>query len=279
MKYSLLILAVYSLFIVSCKKEDEEQGASTPQVNLPDSIVAVNSSNLVSALNGFTFEAGFINTEPLAFPDLWLQYIDDYMDSTRIIMNDQNIAKSITHYLCSNHANGIVTRSFDHVTFPNNQRNNILISFNHPQFLVQWWVPATSELTTVGNVFGINTSVSKSFTGTGAQYSYEFLDRYLLRYISGISIWPFHHQNWNDQPQFVVTQELSQPVAWDHWYDESWSTWPYDVKSNMYTGFVNSSNDTTYIGIAKGSLNLDTIHFRQATYAQFNATSAQVFFG
>jgi|JI10StandDraft_1071094.scaffolds.fasta_scaffold165364_1 hypothetical protein len=277
MQNRLFILLVFSMFLVSCKKEESADTTGTPQVSLPDSIVAVNSSVLVSALNGFAFEAGFINTEPLAFPDLWLQYIDDYMDSTRIIMNNQNIAKSITYYLCSNHANGVVTRSFDHVTFPNNQRNSMVCSFNHPQFLVQWYVPSTGELTTVGNVFGFNTSVSKTFTGMAPQYTYEFLDRYLIRYISGISIYPFHHQNWNDEPQFIATQELYEPVAWDHWYDESWGTWPYSVQANMYTGFVNSSNDTTYIGIAKGSLNLDTIHFRQATYTQFSAASAQVF--
>lgn len=265
------------LFLFSCKKEETTDDTSGPQSNLPDSIVAVNSSALVTGLNGFTFEAAFVNTEPLAYPNLWVQYIDDYLDSTRIVTCNQNTAQSITYYLCSSHANGVVTRSFDHVTFPNNKRNEMLCSFNHPQFLLQWYVPSTGELTTVGNVFGFNTSVSKIFTGMASQYTFEFLDRYLIRYISGISIWPFHHQNWTDQPQFVATQELSEPIAWDHWYDESWSTWPYDVNTNMYTGFVNSSNDTTYVGIAKGSLNLDTIHFRNATYTQFYATGAQMF--
>ena len=277
MKNYILTFLFFSLFVVACKKEESADETSVPQVNLPDSIVAVNSSTLVTALNGFSFEAAFINTEPIAYPDLWLQYIDDYMDSTRIIMNNQNSSKTITYYLCSNHANGIVTRSFDHVTFPNNQSNNIKISFNHPQFLVQWYVRSTGELTTVGNVFGINTSVSQTFTGMASQYNYEFLDRFLIRYISGISLWPFQHQNWSDEVQFVATQELSEPIAWDHWYDETWNIFPYNVQSNMYTGFVNSSNDTTYVGLAKGTTNLDTLYFRQATYTQFMASSASVY--
>ncbi|MBK9638040.1 MAG: hypothetical protein IPO63_09560 [Bacteroidetes bacterium] len=277
MKNYILTFFCFSLFVIACKKDETADDNNITQVNSPDSIIALNSSTLVTALNGFSFEAAFINTEPVAYPDLWLQYIDDYMDSTRIIMNNQNTFKSITYYLCSNHANGIVTRSFDHVTFPNNQVNTIKISFNHPQFLVQWYVPPTGELTTVGNVFGFNTSVSKTFTGMLPQYQYEFLDRFLIRYISGISLFPFQHQNWNDEAQFVATQEFSEPIAWDHWYDESWSTWPYNVQSNMYTGFVNSSNDTTYVGLAKGTTNLDTLYFRQATYTQFMASSASVY--
>lgn len=277
MRTIVLSLFVVSIFLNSCKKDETKEETHQAQVNLPDSIVALNTSTLVSSLNGYTFEAAFINTEPVAWPDLWLQYIDDYMDSTRIVMNNQNAAQSITHYLCSNHRNGVVTRSFDHTTFPNNVRNEIKFSFNHPQFLLNWYVRSTGELTTVGNVFGMDTHVSQIFTGMYSQYTWEFLDRYMIRYISGISIWPFHHQNWNDQPQFVATQELSEPIAWDHWYDESWSAWPYDVQSNMYTAFINSSNDTTYVGIAKGQLNLDTLYFRQATYSQTMANSNQVF--
>lgn len=277
MKFTLLSLITLSLFISSCKKEETKEETPQPQVNLPDSIVVLNTSTLISALNGYSFEAAFINTEPVAYPYLWLEYVDDYLDSTRIVMNNQNSSQTITYYLCSNHKNGILTRAFDHITYPNNVRNNIRFSFNHPQFLLQWYVPSTGELTTVGNVFGMNTHISQTFTGMSAQYQYEFLDRYLIRYISGISLWPFQHQNWSDQPQFVATQELSEPVAWDHWYDESWSTFPYDVQSNMYTAFINSSNDTTYVGIAKGQLNLDTLYFRQATYAQTSANSCQVF--
>ena len=242
MKFTLLSLITLSLFISSCKKEETKEETPQPQVNLPDSIVVLNTSTLVSALNGYSFEAAFINTEPVAYPYLWLEYVDDYLDSTRIVMNNQNSSQTITYYLCSNHKNGILTQAFDHITYPNNVRNNIRFSFNHPQFLLQWYVPSTGELTTVGNVFGMNTHISQTFTGMSAQYQYEFLDRYLIRYISGISLWPFQHQNWSDQPQFI-----------------------------------NSSNDTTYVGIAKGQLNLDTLYFRQATYAQTSANSCQVF--
>jgi hypothetical protein len=53
---------------------------------------------------------------------------------------------------------------------------------------------------------------------------------------------------------------LSAPKAIDHYFDESFSTFPYDVKSNMYSGFFQSTNAGTYVGIAKGTANLDTVY-------------------
>lgn len=271
-KYLVAMLAAGLLF-GSCKKsEDTEVQGGPAQTASMDSIIGGSTSTLVSALNGFRFEASFTNTEPEAYPYMDVAYIDDYNDSMRIVTVNQNIAQTITVFLASNHRAGLYTRGYDHKTFPNNQYANMKFSFLQPEFLLNWWAPATSELTTVGNVFGFNTSVSQSFTGTAAQYQYEFLNRYVIRYISGISIWPFHHQNWNSEPQFVATQELSEPKAWDHWYNEEWSEFPWDVKTNMYTGFLNVSNDTAYVGIAKGGTNLDTVHFRQATWSQFSGS-------
>lgn len=271
-----LSLIITSFLLISCNKDDNDQ---TPPVQTAqeDSIVTGNNSTLVSGLNGFQFEASFTNTEPVAFPYLDIAYIDDYQDSVRIVTVNQDEFASITEYLTSNHYGGVYTRGFNHAGFPNNQYGNMKYSFHHSQFLLNWWVPATGEITTVGNVFGMNTSVSKTFTGGASQYSYEFMDQFLIRYISGVSLWPFHHQNWSDSPQFVVTQESSEPKAWDHWYDESFSTFPYDVKSNMYTGFLNVRNDTAYVGIAKGDVNLDTIYFRQATWSQFNGIDSKGF--
>ena len=78
MKFTLLSLITLSLFISSCKKEETKEETPQPQVNLPDSIVVLNTSTLVSALNGYSFEAAFINTEPVAYPYLWLEYPNRY---------------------------------------------------------------------------------------------------------------------------------------------------------------------------------------------------------
>jgi hypothetical protein len=234
-----------TLLTSSCS-EDDEPTADTVQPPLTDdSITARNTSELITSLNGFRFEAAFENTEPLNYPYLWVAHIEDYLDSVRIVTLNQNVDLTITKYLASNFYGGSVTRQFDHRSFPNNVSNSTSFAFNHPQFLLQWYVRSTGELTTVGQLFGLNTGVSQTFTGMLPQYSYEFLDRFLLRYISGISIWPFDHGSWGDQPQFVATSELSEPTAWDHWYDETWAVFPYNVQSN--------------IGVAKGNLNLDTV--------------------
>ena len=57
MKFTLLSLITLSLFISSCKKEETKEETPQPQVNLPDSIVVLNTSTLISALNGYSFEA------------------------------------------------------------------------------------------------------------------------------------------------------------------------------------------------------------------------------
>ena len=88
MKFTLLSLITLTMLISSCKKEETKEETPQPQVNLPDSIVVLNTSTLVSALNGYSFEAAFINTEPVAYPYLWLEYVDNYIEILRwIIVN------------------------------------------------------------------------------------------------------------------------------------------------------------------------------------------------
>jgi hypothetical protein len=132
-------------------------------------------------------------------------------------------------------------------------------SFNHPMFLLNSYDAKNGAISETGTVFGINTQVSHIFTGMYEQYSYQFLNRFIIRYISGTSLWPFNYPNWSDEPQFIATSELSAPKAVGHYFDESFSTFPYDVKSNMYSGFFQSTYDGTYVGISKGAVNLDTI--------------------
>ena len=62
MKNYILTLFFFTLFVVACKKKESADETSVPQVNMPDSIVALNSSTLVTALNGFSCDAAFVNT-------------------------------------------------------------------------------------------------------------------------------------------------------------------------------------------------------------------------
>ncbi|MBK6963273.1 MAG: hypothetical protein IPH20_04855 [Bacteroidales bacterium] len=257
--FSLVLIFTIFLITVSC---DKEKSPDDQPVNPADSgryIVTYNESQLAGNLNGYRFESAFGTAEPLAYPYLWLQFADDYNDSIRLVVLNQNAAKSITRYMTANCYNGNISRKFDHGTFPNDVSNSMSFAFDHPKFLLFWYDKVNGTITQTATVFGMNAQVSQIFTGMQDQYSYQFLNRYLIRYISGISLWPFNHANWNDETQFVATSELSAPKAIGHYFDETFSTFPYDVLHNMYSGFFQSTYAGTYVGISKGSTNLDTL--------------------
>jgi hypothetical protein len=257
--YISLFVIVLLLLQVSCQKSDGPDDQPDPNDSLQH-IISHTDSRLVTDLNGYRFDGAFSTGEAQAYPYLWVQYVDDYNDSTRILVLNQNEFQTITKYQVSNLYNGFISRKFDHGSFPNNASNCMSFNFNHDMFLLNSFDPASGTISETGTVFGMNTQVSQIYTGILDQYRYQFLHRYLIRYISGISLWPFNYPNWNDQPQFIATSELSDPKAIGHYFDESWQAWPYDVQNNMYSGFLQSTLAATYVGIAKGTVNLDTFY-------------------
>ncbi len=271
------LLSVITGFL-SCQKPDDPSDEN-PIVPPSDNtyIVPSNESKLVSNLNGFLFEGAYTTSEPVSYPFLWVQYADDYLDSTRVLVLNQNEFKSITTYMVGNHYNGKLSRKFNHASFPNNVSNSMSFAFDHPGFLINWYDKINGTITTIGTIFGINTQMSQIFTGMNDQYTYQFVRRFLIRYISGISLWPFNYGNWADELPFVVTSELSAPKAIAHYYDETFSTFPYDVKSNMYSAFFNSTNEATYIGIAHGDNNLDTIVLNHNNPDWYDAQTCNAF--
>jgi hypothetical protein len=254
------LIALFSINFISCQKSGGPDNEPNPTDSVRH-IITYNDSRLVTGLNGYRFDAAFGTGEPQAYPYLWIQYVDDYLDSTRILVLVQNEFKSITQYQVGNHFEGNLTRKFDHATFPNNAAGNMSFTFNHDMFLLNSYDPESGTISETGTVFGMNTQASHIFTGMLDQYRYQFLNRFLIRYISGISIWPFNYPNWTDQPQFVATSELSEPKAIAHYFDETFSTFPWDVQSNMYSGFFQATLAGNYVGIAKGTANLDTLFF------------------
>lgn len=254
-------ISIFALIFTlqSCKKTepiDKEPVIISDSVN---HILTYDDSRLMSEPNGYRFEAAYGTSEPVAFPYLWVQFIDDYLDSTRTVVLNQNEFKTITQYLVANHYNGKMTRYFNHASFPNNVSNSLSFAFDHPGFLINFYDPINGTITVIGTIFGIKTQMSQVFTGMFDQYTYKFIHRYLIRYISGISLWPFNYGNWADESPFIVTSELSEPKDVSHYYDESFSTFPYDVKSNMFSSFFNQTNESNYIGISRGAETLDTI--------------------
>jgi hypothetical protein len=250
-------LAILVLIQVSCSESDLPIDNPDP-TDSTKYIRTHNDPRLVNDLNGYRFDAAYSTGEPVAYPFLWVKYADDYNDSSRFLVLIQNDVKTITQYMVANHFDGNMTRKFDHGSISNNA-DGMSFNFNHDMFLLNSFDPATGTISETGTVFGINTQVNQIFTGLLDQYRFEFLNRYLIRYISGISLWPFNYPNWSDQPQFIATSELSEPKAIGHYFDDTWTAFPYDVQSNMYSGFFQSTYTGTYVGISKGTTTLDTV--------------------
>ncbi len=271
-------LSFVSLIILtSCSQPEEDKTPNEPQpVNSDKYIITDNQSKLVSNLNGFRFDGGFGTKEPVAYPYLWLQYIDDYKDSTRVVVLNQDSFTSMTKHFVANIRDGKTSRYFDHGTFPNNVSNKATLRFNHPSFILNMIDRTNYTFSETGVVFGMKTQVHRPLTWLNS-YKYELIDKYIIRYISGISLWPQLASSGSDEAQFIATSELSDPKAVGHYIDENFTNFPHDIKTNMYSGFFQSTNEKTYIGFAKGGENLATLTLNSNPPTWYNAQICKAF--
>lgn len=278
MTFKKLLQISFIIILTSCSKPEEETSNELqPPVVVTDKyIITDNQSKLVSNLNGFRFEGGFGTKEPVAYPYLWLQYIDDYKDSTRVVILNQNSFKTITTRFVANIRDGKTSRYYDHGSFPNDVSNKASFRFNHPSFILNMIDKANGTFTETGVVFGLKTQVNRPLNWLNS-YKYELIDKYIIRYISGISFWPQSASSGTDEPQFIATSELSDPKAVGHYINEDFPTFPYDIKANMYSGFFQSTNEKTYIGFAKGSENLVTLTLNNNPPNWYNAQICKAF--
>lgn len=277
-KTSFQIILASLFLLASCSKPEEETpNEPQPPVVVSDKyIITDNQSKLTSNLNGFRFDGGFGTKEPVAYPYLWLQYIDDYKDSTRVVVLNQDSFKSMTKHFVANIRDGKTSRYYDHGTFPNDVSNKASFRFNHPSFILNMIDRVNGNFSETGVVFGLKSQVNRPLNWLNS-YKYELIDNYIIRYISGISLWPQSASSGGDQPQFVATAELSDPKAVGHYIDETFPNFPHDIKTNMYSGFFQSTNEKTYIGFSKGSENLGTVTLNNNPPNWYNAQICKAF--
>jgi hypothetical protein len=260
---SLTSLLVLGAFLSGCCCGDDTSAGpvSNPQpVPTGDYIAAVEGAGtLLADRKGFRFEGGVRTTEPIAYPFLWIAHLDAYRDSARVVVLLQNEFKTITQSKVFNLHAGRSTRSYTTTSVPNDQSNSMKFQFNHPSFLITSLNSKTGNFNETGVVFGMQTQSNRPLSWVNS-YGWEFMDNRILRFISGISLWPFSTGSWSDEPQFVATGELSDPKAVAHVFLEGFPNFPHDVKSNLYSGFFQSTNAGSYVGVSKGSTNLDTAY-------------------
>lgn len=256
------VLALAAVLSGCCCGEDTSAGpVSNPQpVPSGDYIAAVEGTGtLLADRKGFRFEGGVRTTERVSYPFLWVGHLDAYRDSARVLVLLQNEFKTITQSKVFNLHAGRSTRSYTTTSVPNDQSNSMKFQFNHPSFLITSLNSKTGNFNETGVVFGMQTQTNRPLTWVN-RYPWHFAENRLVRYISGISLWPFNTGSWSDEPQFVATGELSDPKAVAHVFLEGFPNFPHDVKSNLYSGFFQSTLAGSYVGVSKGSVNLDTAY-------------------
>jgi hypothetical protein len=246
-----------------------------PEMHAADSTLRpTDKPTFADEFPGFRFEGGVETLEPEAWPFVQLATIDAYRDSTRVIVVNQNLAQSITNYLAGNFHAGRTTQWYSHRGLPNNELNSTTFQFVNPSFLMTSFNPKNGNYIETGMVFGIATRQARIITWS-RQYNTQFVDRYIIRYISDISLWPYHAWNDVDEKPFIATSEESDPKTTTHLFLEGMPNFPYDLKSNMYSGFLQSKNDGTYVGIAKGDKNLDTAWINNLSPTTYKPSSCQ----
>jgi hypothetical protein len=244
-----------------CGDDSSSTGNHDPQPTPSgDYIAAVQGDRqLVGDLKGFRFEGAIRTTEPVSYPFLSVVHLDSYQDSTRVVVLLQNEFQSITQAKVFNFRAGRASRSFTTSSVPNNQSNSMQFQFYHPGFLITSVNKKTGNYNETGVVMGMPTQTNRGLNWVNS-YGWGFVENRIVRTISGISLWPYNTLNGSDEPQFVATGELSDPKAVAHYFVPGFPNAPYDLKSNMYSGFFNSTLDASYVGVSKGSTNLDTAY-------------------
>lgn len=240
---TLLLFSIFGLFI-SCKKDENNPSNSS-------------GSTMISQANGFEFVGAFEEKDaPIyyKFPDEF--HIDDYLDNDRVLVmcesTFENPPKRIKWYVL-NYKNGSLTKSFSsNDNFGPDWGNFMQFAFDHENFKIQSWHTTDKYFYQIDT---LTKETSYFITNVGSLQT-RLIGNHLLRQISEISFWPYNTITQKDEPQFLLTGELSAMRVIDYYFD---SNYEQEKGNSIYTGYFYPSNDGNWIGISKGNQRLDTL--------------------
>jgi hypothetical protein len=242
-------LVLLALIASSCQKSDNPDDNN----GNPDS----SKSVLVSKANGFQYIGSFEETDaPVYYAFPYEFYIDDYLDNDRVLVMCQSTPDNPplrTKWYILNYKDGKVTQSYTPPDgFGPGWGNFMQFSFDHENFILKSWETNEKYYYHI-DPQGVESSY---FITGGNTLPTFFINKHLLRMISGISIWPYH-TNWlQDETQYLLTGELSAMYALDYYFDNTYET---EKENSIYTGYFYPSYDGNWIGIGRGNQRLDTL--------------------
>ena len=109
-------------------------------------------------------------------------------------------------------------------------------AFDHENLTLQSWHTTDKYFYQI-NQQGQETSY---FITGGTTLNTKLIKNHLLRFISGISIWPYQVVSQQDEPQYLLTSELSDMAVLNYFFDKTYET---EGLNSIYTGFFYPSNN------------------------------------
>lgn len=257
MKKLFYILSLAAIFC-GCTK-DPDPGPGNP-----------DGASLISKANGFEYIGHFEESgapDEFAFP--YAYYLDDYQDNDRMVVLCENTAINPPRrhkWYILNYKDGKLSQSYSPPDgYGPGGGNFMQFAFDHEQFTLKSWDRNEKyyyEIDPLG-------AEKSYFISGGSNFSAFFINNHLLRMISGISIWPYHTGLQQDEPQYLLTGELSAMYVVDYFFDTSYET---EKEKSIYTGYFYPSNDGNWIGVGRGNQRLDSLlidHELPYLYNQF----------
>lgn len=216
-----------------------------------------SKSIFVSKANGFEYIGSFEEADaPLYYAWPYEFYIDDYQDNDRVLVMDQSTIDNPplrNKWYILNYKDGKLSGSYSPPDgFGPGWGNFMQFAFDHENFILKSWH------TTEKYYYQVDPQkIQKSYFITGGNnLSTFFINNHLLRQISGISIWPYHTGWEQDEPQYLLTGELSAMYVLDYYFDGTYET---EKENSIYTGYFYPSFDGNWIGVSKGNQRLDSV--------------------
>lgn len=258
----LLKVALISIIIVfsqSCKKKDDVKK------NDP------NTSVMVSQANGFEYVGAFEENQYPYYEFPAVFHIDDYQNNDRVLVMTQNAKNNpprrIRWYIL-NYQNGVITQSYyPNDGFGTDWGNNMIFTFDHENFKLQSWHTIDRYFYQVDP----DTKRTSYVIANGTSTNYvppKIIKNYLLRGISEISIWPYNTLSQQDEPQYLLTGELSAMQVVDYFIEEA--NYESQKANSIYTGYFYPTLAGNWIGVGQGSKSLDTLLISNGAPSNYN---------
>lgn len=238
--FSLVLLAVFS----SCKKDNGGEETTSEQ-------------KLLDNANGFEFVGAFEEVDaPIYYHNPNEFIMEEYQDQVRImVMTESTIANPPDRkkWYVLNYQNGKLIQTIrTDDGFGPDWGNFMDFAFDHEQLTLQSWHTTEKYFYQI-NQLGQETSY---FITGGTSLTTKLIKNHLLRFISGISVWPYSVVSQQDEPQYLLTSELSAMAVLNYFYDKTYET---EGSNSIYTGYFYPSYDGNWIGVARGNQSLDTL--------------------